>query len=137
MGLFKRKKKIIETKTCIVDDGLRNMWHIFNKVPWRVYERETVIELNWIALNSWEEEYIQYAWLRGIPPYEVEIEDGPQKLLIRSNGFIYEGNKCKNIVVPSWYCSEFGCKALLLSPDEAIRRLLRLYEKYKAKAKSA
>lgn len=138
MGLFERIKKakrsdIREVETCVVDEWLRNMWNIFTKVPWRVSEKEGCIELKWIALNSWEEEYIQYAWLRG--NYEVEIEDGPQRLLIRPDGFIYkDGNvhKCKKIIVPSWHCNEYGCRALLLSPDEAIKRLLRLYEKYKA-----
>ena len=137
MGLFKRKKNaVIEVETCIVSEWLRNMWNIFTKVPRHVSEKEGCIELKWAALDSWEEEYIQYARLRGnLPhPYEVEIEDGPRKLFINRDGFIYKDGdlyKCKKIIVPSWHCNEFGCRALLLSPDEAIKRLLRLYEKAK------
>jgi hypothetical protein len=62
-----------------------------------------------------------------------EIEDGLSRLLI-GDGFIYNGVKCKHIIIPSWRCNEFGCKALMLrSPDDAIKRLWYLYEKYKAK----
>ena len=132
MGLFKRKKNaVIEVETCVVDEWLRNMWNIFTKVPRHVSEKEGYIELEWIALDSWEEEYTQYARIKS---YEVEIEDGLTKLLISRDGFIYkdaEVYKCKKIVVPSWHCNEFGCRALLLSPDKAIKRLLRLYEKAK------
>jgi hypothetical protein len=132
MGLFKRKKNtVIEVETCVVDEWLRNMWNIFTKVPWRVSEKEGYVELEWIALDSWEEEYIQYARIKS---YEVEIEDGSTKLLISRDGFIYKNTevyKCRKIVVPSWRCSEFGCRALLLSPEEAMKRLWRLYEKAK------
>ncbi len=133
MALFKRKKNaVIEVETCVVDEYMRNIWNIFTKVPWRVFEGER-IELNWIALNVWEEKYIQYAWLR---ENEVEIEDRATKLFINRDGFIYKDDKvyrCREIIVPSWHCNEFGCKALVLSPEEAMKRLWRLYEKYKAK----
>jgi hypothetical protein len=132
MGLFKRKKNtVIEVETCVVDEWLRNMWNVFTRAPWRVSEKEGYVELEWIALDSWEEENIQYARIKS---YEVEIEDGPTKLLISRDGFIYKDTevyKCRKIVVPSWHCSEFGCRALLLSPEEAMKRLWRLYEKAK------
>jgi hypothetical protein len=132
MGLFKRKKNaVIEVETCVVDEWLRNMWNVFTKTPRRVSEKEGYVELEWIALDSWEEEYIQYAWLR---ENEAEIEDRSTKLFINRDGFIYKDVKvyrCRKIIVPSWHCNEFGCKALLLSPEEAMKRLWRLYEKAK------
>jgi len=118
---------------CIVDEGMRNMWNIFTKAPWRAFEKECCVELNWIALNVWEDEYIQYAWLK--KDGGAEIEDGTQRLSIEADGFTYRDvdvYKCRKIVVPSWQCN-FGCRALVLGPDEALRRLWRLYEKYKAK----
>jgi hypothetical protein len=144
MGLFKIKRAndaIKEIETCVVEE---NMWNIFTKVPWRVIDLRqgwarrrwskldvALIELVWIALDEvWEEKYLQYAWL--FKDGGAEIEDGSNKLLIE-DGFIYNGVKCKRIIVPSWHCSEFGCRALLLSPEEAMKRLWRLYEKYKAK----
>ncbi len=139
MGLFKRKKnEPIETEICIVDEGLRNIWNVFNKVPWRVveHEGEEKIELVWIALNSWEEKYLQYAWLY---KNKAMIEDRSQRLLIEPGelyGFTYKDvkvYKCRKIIVPSWNCNEFGCKTLLLRPEDALKRLWRLYEKYKAK----
>jgi hypothetical protein len=139
MGLFKRKKnEPIETEICIVDEGLRNIWNVFNKVPWRVteHEGEEKIELVWIALNSWEEKYLQYAW---VYKNKAIIEDRSQRLLIEPGelyGFTYKDvkvYKCRKIIVPSWNCNEFGCKALLLRPEGALKRLWRLYEKYIAK----
>jgi hypothetical protein len=139
MGLFKRKKnEPIETEICIVDEELRNIWNVFNKVPWRVteHEGEEKIELVWIALNSWEEKYLQYAW---VYKNKAIIEDRPQRLLIEPGelyGFTYKDvkvYKCRKIIVPSWNCNEFGCKALLLQPEGALKRLWRLYEKYIAK----
>jgi len=130
MGLFKRKKsEEIKIETCVVHE---NMWNIFNKIPWRVEERKLV----WIALNNWEEEYLQYAWLKDDG---AEIEDGVRKLLIEPDGFTYKDvriYKCEKIVVTSArLCSKFGCKGpmLRLWPDSAVKRLWRLYEKYKAK----
>jgi hypothetical protein len=140
MGLFKKNDAIKEIETCVVE---KNIWNIFTKVPWRVADLRqgwrhrrwskldvALIELVWVALNVWEEEYLQYAWL--FKDGGAEIEDGSSKLLIE-DGFIYNGVKCKRIIVPSWHCNEFGCKALVLSPEEAMKRLWRLYEKYKAK----
>jgi hypothetical protein len=144
MGLFKIKRAndvIKEIETCVVEE---NMWNIFTKVPWRVADLRqgwrrrrwskldvALIELVWVALNVWEEEYLQYAWL--FKDGGAEIEDGSSRLLI-GDGFIYNGVKCKHIIIPSWRCNEFGCKALMLrSPDDAIKRLWYLYEKYKAK----
>jgi hypothetical protein len=129
MGLFKRKKsEEIEIETCVVHE---NMWNVFNKIPWRVFEERKLV---WIALNSWEEEYLQYAWLKDDG---AEIEDGVRKLLIEPDGFTYEDYriyKCKEIVVTlARLCSEFGCKGpmLMLTPYSAVKRLWRLYEKYK------
>jgi hypothetical protein len=144
MGLFKKNDAIKEIETCIVKE---NMWNIFTKVPWRVVDLRQgwlrrrwsklgmpLIELVWIALDEvWEEKYLQYAWLF---KDGAEIEDGSRKLLTGDgfNGFIYNGVKCKHIIIPSWGCNEFGCKALMLrSPDDAIKRLWYLYEKHKAK----
>ncbi len=133
MGLFRRKKdKPVETDVCVVDEGLRNMWNIFTKVPRRVAEKEGYVEMEWVALDSWEEEYVQYARIKS---HEVEIEDRSARLFINRDGFVYKDvgiYRCRKIVVPSWHCN-FGCKALMLDPGDAIKRLWRLYEKYKAK----
>jgi hypothetical protein len=72
MGLFKKNEAIKEIETCVVEE---NMWNIFTKVPWRVTDLRqgwrrrrwskldvALIELVWVALNVWEEEYLQYAW---------------------------------------------------------------------------
>jgi hypothetical protein len=134
MGLFKRKGEkrpdgIKEVGICVTDE---RMWNIFNKVPRRVIDGEQ-IELIWITIDdaSWEEEILQYAYLKD---KTAEIGDGSRKLLIEPDGFIYDGiYKCRQIVVPSWYGGEYGNKALLLSPEQARKRLWRLYEKYKAK----
>jgi hypothetical protein len=141
MGLFKKNDTIKEIETCVVEES---MWNIFTKVPRRVVDLRQgwlrrrwskldvpLIKLVWIALDEvWEEEYLQYAWLF---KDGAEIEDGSRKLLT-GDGFIYNGVKCKHIIIPSWRCNEFGCKALMLrSPDEAIKRLLRLYELYEAR----
>jgi hypothetical protein len=144
MGLFKIKRAndaIKEIETCVAEE---NVWNIFTKVPWRVVDLRQgwarrrwsklnipLIELVWIALDEvWEEEYLQYAWLF---KDGAEIEDGSRRLLI-GDGFIYNGVKCRHIIIPSWRCNEFGCKALMLrSPDDAVKRLWYLYEKYKAK----
>jgi hypothetical protein len=140
MVLFKIKRAndtIKEIKTCVVEE---NMWNIFTKVPWRAVDLRQgwrrrkwskldmpLIELVWIALNSWEEKYLQYAWLF---KDGAEVEDGSSRLLMDGfNGFVYNGVKCKHIIVPSWRCSEFGCKALMLrTPDDALNRLWRLYD---------
>jgi hypothetical protein len=138
MGLF-RKNTIKEIETCVVEES---MWNIFTKVPrcvdlrqgWRrsLWSKLDVplIELVWISLDEvWEEKRLQYAWLF---KDGAEIKDGLTKLLI-GDGFIYNGVRCKRIIVPSWRCGEFGCKALMLWPDDAIKRLRHLYEKCKAK----
>jgi hypothetical protein len=142
MGIFKKNDAIKESETCVVEES---MWNIFTKVPWRVTDLRqgwrrrrwskldvALIELVWIALDEvWEEKYLQYAWF--FKDGGAEIEDGLSRLIIE-DGFIYNGVKCKHIIVPSWRCSEFGCKALMLrSPDDVIKRLWHLYEKYKAK----
>jgi hypothetical protein len=124
-----------------------NMWNIFTKVPWRAVDLRqgwwlrkwskldvALIELVWVALNVWEEKYLQYAWF--LLDGGVEIEDSTTRLFINRDGFIYkdvEVYKCREIIVPSRRCSEFGCKALVLGSDDAMRRLWHLYEKYKAK----
>ncbi len=133
MGLFERIKKakrsdIREVETCVMDE---RMWNIFNRIPWRVYYGKEPV-LAWVALNSWEEEYLQYAYLKtGI------IEDGARKLIIRNDSFIYENFKCEHIVIPPpetpRYCNEFGCRALLLTPRQAMERLWYLYEVYAAR----
>jgi hypothetical protein len=140
MGLFKRIKKAIgvkrsddirEIETCVVDE---RMWNIFTKIPRRVVDGER-IELVWITIDdsSWEEEILQYARLKD-GAETAEIKDGSSRLFIGPDGFIYDGvYKCRQIIVPSWHCNEFGCKALVLSPEEAMKRLWYLYEKYKAK----
>jgi hypothetical protein len=141
MGLFKRIKKAVgvkrsddirEIETCVVGE---RMWSVFTKIPRHVDEERT--ELVWITIDdsSWEEEILQYARLKG---ETAEIKDGSSRLFIEPDGFIYDGVKCRRIIVPSWQCNEFGCRALLLTPKEAMKRLWRLYEVYKAKrAKSA
>jgi len=141
MGLFKRIKKAVgvkrsddirEIETCVADE---RMWSIFTKIPRRVDEER--VELVWITIDdsSWEEEILQYARLKG---ETAEIGDGSRRLFIGPDGFIYDGVKCRRIIVPSWHCNEFGCRALLLTPKEAMKRLWRLYEMHKAKrAKSA
>jgi hypothetical protein len=137
MGLFKRIKKgekksddIREIEICLMDE---RMWNIFTKIPRHVVDGER-IELVWITIDdsSWEEEILQYAWLKD--GATAEIGDGSRRLFIGPDGFIYKDGdvyKCKKIIVPSWHCNEFGCKALLLSPEEAMKRLWRLYEKAK------
>jgi hypothetical protein len=137
MGLFKRIKKAVgvkrsedirEIETCVADE---RMWNIFTKIPQRVADGER-IELIWIAIDdsSWEEEVLQYARLKG---ETAEIKDGSSRLFVEPDGFIYDDVKCRQIIVPSWQCNEFGCRALLLTPKEAMKRLWRLYEMYKAK----
>jgi hypothetical protein len=131
MGLFKRKKAIeeIEIETCVIHE---NMWNVFNKMP-RYVKGERLV---WIALSDREEEYPQYALLND---NRAEIEDGVRRLLIEPDGFTYKDvhvYRCKKIVVTSTrLCSEFGCKGpmLRLTPNSAMKRLWRLYEKYKAK----
>jgi len=72
MGVFERIKKakrsdIREVETCVMDE---RMWNIFNRIPWRVYYGKDPV-LAWVALNSWEEEYLQFAYLNaatsGVP----------------------------------------------------------------------
>jgi hypothetical protein len=147
MVLFKIKRAndtIKEIETCVVKE---NMWNIFTKVPWRAVDLRqgwwlrkwskldvALIELVWVALNVWEEKYLQYAWF--LLDGGAEIEDSTTRLFINRDGFIYkdvEVYKCRKIIVPPRRCSEFGCKALVLGSDDAMRRLWHLYEKYKAK----
>jgi len=139
MGLFKKNSK--EVETCIVED----MWNIFTKAPWRVVDLRQgwqfrkwsrldvpLVEFVWKALSEvWEEEYWQYVWLF---KDGAEIDVNLNKLFV-FDGFVYNGVKCRRVVVLSSNCNEYGtCKALILnSPEGVIRRLWRLYEMYKAK----
>ena len=124
-----KRDDIREIETCVADE---RMWNIFTKIPQRVVDGER-IELIWITIDdsSWEEEILQYARLKGAET--AEIKDGSRRLFIEPDKFIYEDVRCRQIIVPSWMCNEFGCRALLLTPKEAMRRLWRLYERYKAK----
>ncbi len=134
MGLF-RKNTIKEV--CIVEE---NMWNVFTKVPWHVRDLRRgwwprkwsrldvpLVELIWMARDEvWEEKYLQYAWF--FKDGGAEIVDGFSRILVE-DGFIYNGVKCKHIIVPSWRCGEFGCRALMFkSPDDVLNRLWRLYD---------
>ncbi len=136
MGLFKKNVK----EVCVVEE---NMWNIFTKTPWRVKDLRQgwhwktwskfevpLVELIWMARDEvWEEKYLQYAWL--FKDGGAEIVDGFSKILIEDgfDGFIYNGVKCRHVIVPSRQCGGFGCKALILkSPDDVLNRLWHLYD---------
>jgi hypothetical protein len=146
MGLFKRNR-IKEVEACIVEES---MWNIFTKAPWRAVDLRQgwhyrkwsrldvpLAELVWRALSEvWEEVYFQRVWLF---KDGAEIDDASCKLFIFDE-FIYNGVKCRRIIVPSRKCNEFSmCRALVLkSPNDAVKRLWHLYERYEAeKTKSA
>ena len=141
MGLFKRNNTVKEA--CVAD----GMWNIFTKAPLRVVDLRKgwrfrkwsrldvpLVEFVWKALSEvLEEEYWQYAW---VFKDGAEIDNALSKLLVFDDGFVYNGVKCRRVVVPSSSsCNEYGiCKALILrSPEGVIRRLWHLYEMYKAK----
>ena len=140
--MFKKNSK--EVETCIVE----GMWNIFTKAPWRVIDLRKgwqfrkwsrldapLLEFVWKALSEvWEEEYWQYVWLF---KDGAEIDNALSKLLVFEDGFVYNGVKCRRVVVvpSSSSCNEYGiCKALILkSPEGVIRRLWHLYEMHKTK----
>ena len=140
MGLF--KKDVIK-EICVVKE---NMWNIFTSVPWRAADLRQgwrfkkwskldapLVELVWMAHDEfYEEKYFQYAWLF---KDGAEIEDGLSRILVE-DGFIYNGVKCKHLVVPSQRFG-FRCNALLLeSPNDVINRLWRLYDAWLRKRKT-
>lgn len=137
--MFRKKDK--EVETCIVDES---MWNVFTRVPrraidlrqgwqhsWWSKDDVALVELVWVALDEyWEETYFQYAWF--FRDGGAEVNDSLKRLIIEDK-FVYNGVKCRRIVVPSQRCGKFGCRALVMEPDEAVRRLWHLYERYKAK----
>jgi hypothetical protein len=141
MGLFKRNR-IKEVEACVVEES---MWNIFTKAPWLVVDLRQgwhyrkwsrldapLAELVWKTLSEvWEEVYFQYVWLfrNG-----AEIDDASNKLFI-FDGFIYNGVKCKHVIVSSRKCNEFEmCRALMLkSPSDTVKKLWHLYQIYEAK----
>jgi hypothetical protein len=138
MVWFKKKDK--EAEMCVIE----GMWNVFTRVPWRAVDLRqglrrrwwakhevALVELVWTALDEYYEvTYFQYAWL--FKDGSGEVEDSSKRLFIERDSFIYNGVRCRRVAVLS-QCGDYGCRALVLHPDDAIKRLWRLYGRYKAK----